>query len=176
MATLSPTVPEHIPSHLVRDIDIYNVAGAEEDLHGAWKHLQSGPDIVWTPRNGGHWIVMRAKLLAELFPDFGRLSSRQVGIPITPMQVPPLPIQCDPPDHAGYRAVIQSSFTPKAVETYAVQARQLTIELIEGFRASVLGTAVDWAACTRSGLFFAVALWASVRFFMSIERRLADSL
>lgn len=48
--------------------------------------------------------------------------------------------------------------------------------LIEAFRACVLGGDVDWGACALAGLFWAGALWLAARFFMSVERRLADTL
>ena len=47
--------PAHIPLDLIVDFDMYNVPGGSEDVQAAYAEYQrSGPDIFWTPRNGGH--------------------------------------------------------------------------------------------------------------------------
>ncbi|MHA0319745.1 hypothetical protein ACXY7D_16095 [Sphingomonas melonis] len=55
--------PPHVPEDLVVDYDYRHPAGMDngEDVYTALSRLQRGPDIVWTPRNGGHWIVTRAE-------------------------------------------------------------------------------------------------------------------
>jgi cytochrome P450 len=44
-----------------------------------------------------------------------------------------LPLEMDPPEHAGYRGVITPVFTPKAVSAWAEEARRLAGDLIDGF-------------------------------------------
>ena len=53
--------PSHVPADRVVDFDLYAPAGVRDDLHAAWKklHAPGVPDIIWTPRNGGHWLVTR---------------------------------------------------------------------------------------------------------------------
>ena len=54
--------PENVRPELVVDWNVYDPPRAREiGPHLAWKKLQDGPDIVWTPRNGGHWIVTRGE-------------------------------------------------------------------------------------------------------------------
>src|SRR5258705_3875332 len=51
-----------IPAHLVFDVDIFNLPGAEDDVQLAWRRLQTDlPPIFWTPKNGGHWICTRSE-------------------------------------------------------------------------------------------------------------------
>ena len=59
--------PDHVPDDAVVDLDYHTFGGAADpDFAGdhqlAWKALQDseGPDLRWTPRNGGHWIALRA--------------------------------------------------------------------------------------------------------------------
>src|SRR5689334_15453317 len=57
--------PPHVPADLVVDLDFYNIAGPEGDVFQAWKDfgeqcrgIRGGnAPIVWTSRNGGHWIA-----------------------------------------------------------------------------------------------------------------------
>ena len=68
--------PAHVPADLVVDFDIYAPPGVERDYHAAWLALQKPelPPIVWTPRNGGHWIAARGAVIGavDLAPSMGR--------------------------------------------------------------------------------------------------------
>ena len=65
--------PAHVPNERVIDFDIYNPPGVSdgEKLHDAWKflHKPGSPDVVWTPRNGGHWIFTRYGSIGKAFLD-----------------------------------------------------------------------------------------------------------
>ena len=126
--------PAHVPSELVVDWDFYNPPGAQQDLIGAWKSLHSGPPIIWTPHNGGHWIVTRAEDIEYIQRHYDPFSMRKIMIPadITPKRM--LPIEADPPEHTGYRTIINQFFTPRALKGLQEGARDLAIELIEGFK------------------------------------------
>ena len=130
----SHVVPDHVPQHLVVDFDYYNFAGGADDLHLAWKKLHEGPDIFWTPRNGGHWVVTRADDTEQVFKDYERFTStRGQSIPLQQGRFPFPPVEYDPPKHTDYRRLMVPYFTPKAVGDLERRARQLTVELIEAF-------------------------------------------
>jgi cytochrome P450 len=131
-------IPAHVPRELVRDVDIYNVPGADSDVHLAWKKVQDdNPDVFFTPRYGGYWVVTRHHLLARIFPDHEGFSSHKaIGIPPLGPEVPPqIPIEIDPPQHHFFRAPINLALSPKKIQQYGDDARRLASELIEGFRA-----------------------------------------
>jgi cytochrome P450 len=129
-------VPAHVPPELVVDFDYHHVPGAEDDYQLALKALHKGPDIFWTPRNGGHWVFTRADDLAEGFRDHLRFSSETVVVPrIEKPLFRGLPIESDPPEHGLYRSLIQPAFLPRPVAEREAQIRALTISLIEGFQA-----------------------------------------
>ncbi|MEJ0045304.1 MAG: cytochrome P450 [Rhodospirillales bacterium] len=87
------------------------------------------------PRHGGYWVVNRAALLAEAFPDFERFSSdRAISIPAVPGTPAQLPIDADPPLHGFYRRPLNVAMSPRAVRTYAAEARALAIELIDALK------------------------------------------
>lgn len=128
-------VPAHVPPHLVIDFDCLLPSGAETDVHLAWKVLHDGPDIVWSPYNGGHWIATRAEDIEVIQKDGARFSHRLINIPPTP-QITLVPLELDVPEHTAYRALITPSFLPQAIASMEDDIRALTIELIEGFQAN----------------------------------------
>jgi cytochrome P450 len=129
-------IPAHVPPELVRDIDLYNLPGAHEDVHLAWKRIQdASPDLYYTPRYGGYWVLNRAELLEQVWPDHERFSSaKAIGIPDMEQMPPQIPIEVDPPEHRYFRQPINIGVSPKAVQRLSDEARHLAIELIEGFK------------------------------------------
>jgi cytochrome P450 len=128
-------IPAHVPRELVVDFDFANVPGAMQDPHLAWKKLHDGPDIVWTPHYGGHWIATRAEDIELIQRDHDHFSHREFSLPRGVRTLPFAPLEFDPPQHGPYRAIINPFFTPKAVAGLEGNARALAIELIEGFKA-----------------------------------------
>ena len=79
--------PAHVPAGRVVDVDIYDLPGAHDDVHAAWRRLQGEYDLVWTPRNGGHWIATGGALIMQLYRDSERFSNREVeGTRVEPNQ------------------------------------------------------------------------------------------
>ena len=136
MSTTDFQIPPHVPPSRVRDVDLYNVPGASDDVHLAWKRVQDEcPAVFYTPRYGGYWVITRADLLDQAWPDHERLSSyRAIGIPRQPEAPPQLPIEMDPPVHRFFRHPINVSLSPKAALRLSDRARALSIELIENFK------------------------------------------
>lgn len=131
-AALAPR-PPHVPENLVVDWDFTNPAG-NVDVNLAWKTLHDGPDIIWTPRNGGHWIATRAADIEHIQKHHDPFSMRRVVLPDHAERPSILPLEMDPPEHARYRTIINQFFTPRAIKDLQEEARRLAIELIEGFK------------------------------------------
>ena len=129
-------VPDHVPPERVFDIDIYNIAGAGQDVHLAWKSVQDRlPDVFYTPHYGGYWILARAELLNQVWPDVQRFSSAAgVAVPRLPGIPPQLPLESDPPEHRYFRAPISFAMTPKALQTLTQRARSVAVDLIDGLQ------------------------------------------
>lgn len=129
--------PAHVPADRVIDFDLYDfpVAGVEYQ-RGMKKILESNPaEVLWSPRNGGHWIAKSPQTVATVFTDSKHFSSRRIIVEEVERTTPPLvPLQLDPPHHEGYRALLQQALSPKAVGKLGDKARALSIELIEGFK------------------------------------------
>ena len=128
------TIPEHVSADRVVDFDFMHPPGAEEDVHLAWKALHKGPDIVWSPYNGGHWIATRAEDIESIQKDHAHFSYIRVTVPRSE-DVRLVPLELDPPEHTSYRTLIAPSFLPQAIASLEGDIRMLTVELIEGFKA-----------------------------------------
>lgn len=135
-AALAP-VPPHVPQHLVFDFDMYNPAGISEGLQEAYKKLQAPgvPDLVWTRRNGGHWIATRGQLIKEAFEDYRHFSS---ACPFIPREVGEaydfIPTSMDPPEQRKYRALASMTVGMPVVDGLEDRIRALAVELIEKLR------------------------------------------
>jgi cytochrome P450 len=126
--------PDHVPPALVFDFDLYNPVGAEQDFQLSLKRLHDTgcPDIFWTPHNGGHWVIARGEDMPKILADYGHFSNSHLTVPRSQTPVVPLfPIFADPPQHTAYRALINPSFSPRAVAALEAKARALAIQLVE---------------------------------------------
>ena len=135
MADLLTPKPDHVPDHLVVDHDYVDLADmAELGVYAASKRLHDGPDIIWSPRHGGHWLVTRAEDVKFVQENYEVFSHEEFMIPrlLNPFKVVPLSV--DPPNHARYRAVLNPAFTPSKIAKMRGDAKVLTIELIEQIR------------------------------------------
>lgn len=138
MATISDAispVPEHVPSDLVRDLDIYNIPGLETghsiDVHALWKRVQdTHPPIFWTPRYGGHWVVTRFREIERILLEHETFSNAEPFIPkgIVPLQIP---VQFDPPEHGAFRKLMMPAFMPDSLAKVTERARNAAIDIIE---------------------------------------------
>jgi cytochrome P450 len=124
--------PPHVLPELIVDFDYMHPPGIEDgDVYAAWARLHDGPDIVWTFRNGGHWILTRAEDMRWVQTTHEIFSHEEFLIPrgSTNLAMPPLTV--DPPLHTRYRAVLNPYFTPSRVRNIATLTRRLTVDQIE---------------------------------------------
>jgi cytochrome P450 len=127
--------PAHVAAELVIDFDYLNPPIGDGTVYTAIKRLHDGPDIQWTPHNGGHWIATRAEDVRWVQENYAIFSHEVFTIPRGSVRIIMPPLTVDPPLHARYRAVFNPFFTPSRVAVMAEKARALTIELIDGFAA-----------------------------------------
>ncbi|PVX28637.1 cytochrome P450 [Sphingomonas pokkalii] len=133
--TLAP-IPAHVPQALVRDVDIFAIQAIDPDLHIALKQLQDeSPSLIYSPRNGGHWIPMRAHVIERVLSDQEAFISGGAWVPPNPPgSLPLIPIQSDGQLHRAYRSFIMPYVLGKPLKDAIDRARALAIELVEGLR------------------------------------------
>jgi cytochrome P450 len=144
-AALSPAVatPAHVPASLVYDFDLFLDPGILTDPHSRiLEIIKNAPPIFWTPRQGGHWVLLGHSANFEAARDWEAFSSEVVPQahikaalaampPGTPHIPQPVPINVDPPDHTKYRMPLASPFSPKAMVGLKDSIRALAIELLD---------------------------------------------
>jgi len=127
--------PDHVPSELVVDYDFYALPHPDTDYQiNITRRLHAGPDIIWTPRNGGHWVFTRATDIDNAQRDDGLFSIREVTIPAGMTPVRNIPLETDEPEHKEYRGILAPAFEPARIVALEGEIRTLTANLIDGFK------------------------------------------
>jgi cytochrome P450 len=130
MTALTPT-PDHVAADVVFDFDFYADRRYGENLHRSLKVLhEEAPDVFWTPRNGGHWIVTRHEQIGQVVQDPDNFSVREMQIPRVPTPPVYLPLSLDPPENLPYRQALMPAFSPKAVKEMEARIRRWAQELV----------------------------------------------
>ena len=125
--------PAHVPLDRVVDVDLYHMPGAHSDLHASWKQLQdTAPTrIVWTPRNGGHWIALGAREIARIYADHEVFSSRITLVPRIHGEMHPLrPTTLDPPEHQRHRRILTRLLSTRTVRGAEPHIRALARDAV----------------------------------------------
>jgi len=147
-ATLSPAAarPAHVTDSVFYDFDLHADPAFLSDPHERILDLlKNAPPVFWTPRNGGHWMLIghaanfdasrdTEGFSSEVIPQKqiqAMLAQRPTGSPHMPQ---PWPINIDPPLHTAYRAPLNKVFSPKAILALRESIRELAIELIEDMK------------------------------------------
>ena len=128
--------PLHVPEDRVFDFDYLADPLMETDPRAAYLRLRAAPELVWTPRNEGHWIATRYDTIFEVFSNPDRFSSFPYLIPksVAPHDHP-LPLaEMDPPEHTKYRQLLMPLLNAKVVRSFEEKARATLIELTEAVR------------------------------------------
>ncbi len=130
-----PAIPAHVDPALVVDFDYINPAGLDEsDVFTAFARLHQGPDIVWTPRYGGHWIATRGEDIQWIQERHELFSNAEKNVPKGSFPSMP-PITENPPNHSRYRAVLNPYVSRSRIEQrHEASARAVIVDLIEGIQ------------------------------------------
>jgi cytochrome P450 len=142
---LSPAVakPAHVPPAAVYDFDMFADPAFRADPHQRILDLvRSAPPVFWTPRNGGHWMLLShganftaardTEAFTSQFATEAQLKAIQARMPPGTPHIPhAVPINVDPPDHAKYRAPLQKAFSPTAMLALKEDIRALANHLLD---------------------------------------------
>jgi len=130
-------IPAHVRPNLVKDFDIYAPPGAEKDTVAPWFELKTAAKskIIWTRKNGGHWIVLDGQTIHELIANSDLLSNRMLTAPREMGEATNLiPLQIDPPAHKGYRSILTKEMGAKYLLAMDAPLRNIASKLISGFK------------------------------------------
>lgn len=126
------STPPHVPEALVFDFDIYADPRVNDQVQSSYAEaLKTAPDIFYTPRNGGHWMVRRIDAISEIVKDPEHFSAREMQIPRVPNPPMFIPLSLDPPENLPYRQVLMPRFSPKAVRELEPHIREWAVRIVE---------------------------------------------
>ena len=129
-----PTQLHQVPEALVSDFDIVDDRGLFVDpQQRLLDSLVKDPrDIVFTPHNGGHWLVTSHELGREILSNAELFGSFPIGIPANMEQRPRLiPLESDASEHRRYRRLLLPIFEPSAVSRLQEGAQSLAAEVLD---------------------------------------------
>ncbi|MFD8143752.1 cytochrome P450 [Streptomyces sp. NPDC059708] len=123
-------MPEHPAS--ARDFDFHGPA--LDTVFDTYRDLREQCPVGRSDRYGGFWFLTRAQDIFAAAHDPQTFSvTPSMLLPAFGTEVPLIPVDIDPPDHAGYRRILMPLFTPKAVarldEDMRRTARRLAAEV-----------------------------------------------
>lgn len=129
-------VPSHVPQARVYDFDHFSSPEVVRDPHfsSAKKLHREAPDIFFTPRNGGLWLVTRSEIGLEILRQTDKFSNNPVFNRAKLFDPPMLPVQSDPPEHTEFRRILNPKLTPGAVNAMEPGIRECIREIIEELR------------------------------------------
>lgn len=132
--------PDHVPQDRVFDFDVYRQPPNGMSPQEMWFDMQaSAPHpVMWTPHNGGHWVALDPDLSEAVLSEWETFSTKVVMVPREPMgetYSKYLPLPLDPPNHGEYRKILNDNLGAKPIGRMKSDVRDLTVELIEGFKS-----------------------------------------
>lgn len=124
--------PEHVKDEVVYDFDIYHHKTFGNTLHDSLAHLhEEASDVLYTPRNGGHWMITRYDQIAEVVQDPESFSVREQQIPRVEHSPTFIPLSLDPPECVPYRQALMPVFSPKAVRSMEDKIRSWAEKVVD---------------------------------------------
>jgi cytochrome P450 len=137
--------PRHVPDAVVYDFDFHHDPALMIDPHKrVLEVIAKAPPVFWTPRNGGHWMMIGYDAVFKASRDTEAFSSAVVSaaqmkalmakLPAGAERIPQArPITVDPPEHGKFRAPLQKAFSPKSALALKDDIRTLANSLIDAF-------------------------------------------
>lgn len=128
------TTVADVPEALRVDFDIYDpsLAHPVDRLNEEVQRLAEIGPVVWSETHGGHWIVTRYAEAQDVLRNPEQFSSWP-GFLEAHESIRVIPMEIDPPDHAGFRQALQSLFSPTRMRELETQIRSIVGELLDGF-------------------------------------------
>lgn len=131
-SAVAQPLPSHVPAELIRDIDILSDREILADPYAAFDRFRDEGDILWSPRLGGHWIVLGAQLVREVFQTPQVFSNYPTGVPplneFWPRKL--IPQELDGAEHTRYRRLLSPFFSPSAIRPMADSVTRRARDLI----------------------------------------------
>ncbi|SDG51324.1 Cytochrome P450 [Lentzea fradiae] len=128
-----PETRQVAPDRPEVDFD-HHSADFRERNHEIMDDLRSRCPVAHTEAHGGFWVLTDYQSVTSALRDDELFSSRpSVGIPPSPIPMPILPAETDPPLTGELRAITARHFSRAAVQAAEPAIREMTGDLIDRF-------------------------------------------
>lgn len=129
-----PTMITDVPESLHSDFDIVADPALLREPHRRMTEalIDDPRDIVYTPHNGGHWIVSNYEYGCEILRNQEVFGSFPIGVPANYEQRPRLiPLESGPDEHSRYRRLLLPVFEPRTIRMMEDRIRARTVRVME---------------------------------------------
>ncbi|MEM9313261.1 MAG: cytochrome P450 [Pseudomonadota bacterium] len=129
-----PSTISDVPEALVIDFDIVTDTALHADPQKRLTELfaDDDRDIVYSPYNGGHWLITSYTMAHEILCDAKRFGSFPIGVPTNYTQRPRLiPLESDTEEHKKYRRLLNPVFAPDTVRGLEDAVRERTCTILD---------------------------------------------
>ncbi len=128
------SIPDHVLDNQIVDYDYtgdQRIAEAGDFQLGLHKLHADAPDVFYSPRNGGFWMVTRLDKMSKILSDTEHFSNRVLEIPRIYSDNVMIPLNLDPPEHLPFRMVLMRHFGPKNIREMEPGIREWANRLID---------------------------------------------
>ncbi|WP_262401482.1 cytochrome P450 [Actinomadura sp. CNU-125] len=103
-----------------------------DSAHRVFRDVRAVNPVARCQDFGGFWAMLGHRELLEVITDIDRFTTtRQNAIPKFAFTGVRPPLHLDPPEHTGYRRVINRFFTPPRMRLLEPAVRRCVVELLE---------------------------------------------
>jgi cytochrome P450 len=133
----APSIPDHVPPELVREFQFDKAPGIDVDCFNAvLNQVRDWPEIFYAPnsrRGKNTWVVTRHDLIREVYQTPDLFSSHRNGdfASVIGEDWLALPLEADPPVHAGWRMLLNPIFAPARMKAMEDQITELANDLLD---------------------------------------------
>ena len=128
--------PPHVSSDRLFDFDMHADPRVTDDVQVSINDtLAEAPEIFYTPRHGGHWVVQRFDAIAEVLKNYEHFSAREMHIPRLENHPVFIPLSLDPPQSTPFRHVMMRAFSAKNVRALEPTIREWAARIVEAATA-----------------------------------------
>lgn len=113
------------------EINIHSKA-FRDDMHNQLRQARGECPVKHSDALGGFWAVTRYEDICAAARDSATFSSAKgATLPRVVKDYQPIPLESDPPEHVGYRKVVQALLSKQAVRQYEEPLREFVTEILD---------------------------------------------
>ena len=116
---------------LAEPFDHNDVTQTGPEAHALYREMRDKCPIGHSDQHGGFTFLLDYKDVNDVAHKPGLFGSFPNSVPHVPVPRPMVPLQVNPPDHQGYRTMLNPFFTPQRVATLEPAVRSFTAQLAE---------------------------------------------